>query len=150
MLDMRSGITVITADITIADFIDESMPTVDVILLGGALRKGHRYLHGMLALRSLEVLHANLAVLCPGAFVPNRGFMTDYPQMAQLKQAFIGAASSVCALMDASKTSADGLMRFAGIEDVEAIVMDEDPGGVVAAAIAELPEGARAPRLLLA
>ena len=52
--------------------------------------------------------------------------------------------------MDASKTSADGLMRFAGIEDVEAIVMDEDPGGVVAAAIAELPEGARAPRLLLA
>ncbi len=197
MLDMRSGITVITADITIADFIDESMPTVDVILLGGALRKGHRYLHGMLALRSLEVLHANLAVLCPGAFVPNRGFMTDYPQMAQLKQAFIGAASSValrslevlhanlavlcpgafvpnrgfmtdypqmaqlkqafigaassvCALMDASKTSADGLMRFAGIEDVEAIVMDEDPGGVVAAAIAELPEGARTPRLLLA
>ena len=83
MLDMRSGITVITADITIADFIDESMPTVDVILLGGALRKGHRYLHGMLALRSLEVLHANLAVLCPGAFV-NRGFMTDYLQMAQL------------------------------------------------------------------
>lgn len=150
MLDMRSSITVITADITIADFIDESMPTVDVILLGGALRKGHRYLHGMLALRSLEVLHANLAVLCPGAFVPNRGFMTDYPQMAQLKQAFIGAASSVCALMDASKTSADGLMRFAGIEDVEAIVMDEDPDGVVAATIAELPEGARAPRLLLA
>ena len=138
MLDMRSGITVITADITIADFIDESMPTVDVILLGGALRKGHRYLHGM------------LAVLCPGALGPNRGFMTDYPQMAQLKQAFIGAASSVCALMDASKTSADGLMRFAGIEDVEAIVMDEDPDGVVAAAIAELPEGARTPRLLLA
>lgn len=150
MLDMRSGVTVITADITIADFIDESMPTVDVILLGGALRKGHRYLHGMLALRSLEVLHANLAVLCPGAFVSNRGFMTDYPQMAQLKQAFIGAASSVCTLMDASKTSADGLMRFAGIEDVEAIVMDEDPDGVIAAAIAELPEDARAPRLLLA
>lgn len=30
MLDMRTGITVITADITIADYIDESLPSVDV------------------------------------------------------------------------------------------------------------------------
>lgn len=150
MLDMRTNITVITADITIADFIDESMPALDVVLLGGMLRKGHRYLHGMLALRSLEVLHANLAVLCPGAFVPNRGFMTDYPQMAQLKRAFIDAAASSCALMDGSKAAADGLMRFAGLDDVSAVVMDEDPQGIVAAAIGELPDPARAPRLLLA
>lgn len=50
MLDMRTGITVITADITIADYIDESLPSVDVIMLGGELRKGHRYLFGPLTM----------------------------------------------------------------------------------------------------
>ena len=35
LLDQRDGITVITADITIADYIDESMPSVDVVMLGG-------------------------------------------------------------------------------------------------------------------
>ncbi|MDY2778038.1 MAG: DeoR/GlpR family DNA-binding transcription regulator [Collinsella sp.] len=149
-LDARSGITVVTADITIADYIDDSMPTVDVILLGGALRKGHRYLHGMLALRSLEVLHTDLAVVCPGSFVPSRGFMTDYPQMAQLKRAYFEASERTVALLDASKLDGGGLMRFAGLEDVGAIIMDEDPEGVVALAIAELPEGARVPKLVLA
>lgn len=149
-LDLRSDITVITADITIADFIDESMPGIDVVLLGGALRKGHRYLHGMLALRSLEVLHANLAVLCPGAFVANRGFMTDYPQMAQLKSAFLKTGKRSIALMDASKAAGDSIMRFAGLEDVDAVIMDDDPRSLVHDAIEELPEGSHRPELVLA
>ncbi len=67
MLNVRSGVTVITADITIADFIDESLPGVSVIMLGGELRQGHRYLYGPLTMASLGSLHADLAVLCPGA-----------------------------------------------------------------------------------
>lgn len=39
LLDQRDGITVITADITIADYIDESMPSVDVVMLGGHCAK---------------------------------------------------------------------------------------------------------------
>ena len=126
------------------------MPGIDVILLGGALRKGHRYLHGMLAMRSLEVLHVNLAVLCPGSFVTNRGFMTDYPQMAQLKAAFLTTGKRAILLMDASKAEGDSIMRFAGLEDVDAIIMDDDPDGIVCSAIAELPEGAHRPELVIA
>lgn len=148
MLDERSGITVITADITIADFIDESMPTVDVVMLGGSLRKGHRYLYGPLTMRALEALHADLAVICPGAFVPNRGLMTDFPQMAELKAAMIVATDHSCALMDASKSHGRGMYRFAGLEDLDTIVMDSDPKGTVATAIADLDEEQR-PQLLL-
>ena len=39
LLDQRDGITVITADITIADYIDESMPSVDVVMLGGTAQR---------------------------------------------------------------------------------------------------------------
>jgi len=33
-------VTVVTDDFTIADFVDRSMPAMDVVMLGGALRKG--------------------------------------------------------------------------------------------------------------
>lgn len=149
LLDQRNGITVITADITIADYIDESMPSVDVVMLGGALRKGHRYLYGPLTMQALQMVHADLAVMCPGAFVSSCGFTTDFPQMAETKTAMIAAAHQSVALMDASKVNGRGMYRFAELIDVNAIVMDRDPDGAVATSIAEATD-AGAPTLIIA
>ena len=149
LLDQRDGITVITADITIADYIDESMPSVDVVMLGGALRKGHRYLYGPLTMQALQMVHADLAVMCPGAFVPGCGFTTDFPQMAETKAAMVGAARQSVALMDASKVNGRGMYRFAELADVDTIVMDRDPDHAVATSIAEIVDDAR-PNLLIA
>ena len=137
LLDQRDGITVITADITIADYIDESMPSVDVVMLGGALRKGHRYLYGPLTMQALQMIHADLAIMCPGAFVTGCGFTTDFPQMAETKTAMIVAARKSVALMDASKVNGRGMYRFAELTDVNTIVMDRDPEGAVATSIAD-------------
>ncbi len=149
LLDQRDGITVITADITIADYIDESMPSVDVVMLGGALRKGHRYLYGPLTMQALQMVHADLAVMCPGAFVPSCGFTTDFPQMAETKTAMIAAAHQSVALMDASKVNGRGMYRFAELADVDTIVMDSDPDDAVATSIAEATDSAR-PALIIA
>ena len=149
LLDQRDGITVITADITIADYIDESMPSVDVVMLGGALRKGHRYLYGPLTMQALQMVHADLAVMCPGAFVPSCGFTTDFPQMAETKTAMIAAARQSVALMDASKVNGRGMYRFAELADVDSIVMDRDPDHAVATSIAEAADSAR-PALIIA
>ena len=137
------------ADITIADYIDESMPSVDVVMLGGALRKGHRYLYGPLTMQALQMVHADLAVMCPGAFVPRCGFTTDFPQMAETKTAMIAAAHQSVALMDASKVNGRGMYRFAELADVDTIVMDRDPDHAVATSIAEIVDDAR-PNLLIA
>ena len=149
LLDQRDGITVITADITIADYIDESMPSVDVVMLGGALRKGHRYLYGPLTMQALQMVHADLAVMCPGAFVPGCGFTTDFPQMAETKTAMIAAARQSVALMDASKVNGRGMYRFAELADVDTIVMDRDPDNAVATSIAEATN-IDAPTLIIA
>ncbi len=147
----KSGVTVITPDVTIANYIDESLPAVDAVLLGGTLRKGHRYLYGPLALRSLEVLHANKAFLCPTAFIPKRGLMTNFEQMAELKRAFIDAARTSIALLDTTKIDAPGLMRFAGLEDIDAIVLDADPNDLMATQIAEIKKaGGHVPSLITA
>ena len=149
LLDQRDGITVITADITIADYIDESMPSVDVVMLGGALRKGHRYLYGPLTMQALQMVHADLAIMCPGAFVPGCGFTTDFPQMAETKTAMIAAARQSVALMDASKVNGRGMCRFAELTDVDTIVMDRDPNNAVATSIAETTD-IDAPTLIIA
>ena len=149
LLDQRDGITVITADITIADYIDESMPSVDVVMLGGALRKGHRYLYGPLTMQALQMVHADLAITCPGAFVPGCGFTTDFPQMAETKTAMIVAARKSVALMDASKVNGRGMYRFAELADVDTIVMDRDPDDAVATSIAETTD-VDAPTLIIA
>ena len=149
LLDQRDGITVITADITIADYIDESMPSVDVVMLGGALRKGHRYLYGPLTMQALQMVHADLAIMCPGAFVPGCGFTTDFPQMAETKTAMIAAARQSVALMDASKVNGRGMYRFAELADVNTIVMDRDPEGAVATSSADTTDTA-VPTLLIA
>lgn len=149
-LNMRQDITVVTADITVADQIDESMPSVDVVMLGGSLRKGHRYLYGPLTLQSLEMIHADTAFICPGSFVAGRGFMTAFPQMAELKRAMLASAKKSVALLDASKVDGTGTYLFADLCDVNTVVMDADPAGSMAASIADLPEGVRAPDLVLA
>ena len=125
------------------------MPSVDVVMLGGALRKGHRYLHGPLTMQALQMVHADLAVMCPGAFVPGCGFTTDFPQMAETKTAMIGAAHQSVALMDASKVNGRGMYRFAELTDVNTIVMDRDPEGAVATSIAEIVDDAH-PNLVIA
>ena len=38
-------------------------------------------------MQALQMVHADLAVMCPGAFVPDCGFTTDFPQMAETKAA---------------------------------------------------------------
>ena len=150
MLSHRSGITVITADMTIANYIDESLPAVDAILLGGALRKGHRYLHGPLAMRSLEILHADKAFLCPTALVPGRGFMTNYEQMAEVKAGMIRAAGTCIVLMDDTKVNGRGLFRFAGVDAADVIVTDADAQGLIAQELDALPDQTVRPRLVLA
>ena len=125
------------------------MPSVDVVMLGGALRKGHRYLYGPLTMQALQMVHADLAVMCPGAFVPGCGFTTDFPQMAETKTAMISAARQSVALMDNSKVNGRGMYRFAELTDVNTIVMDRDPDHAVATSIAETTGSAR-PALIIA
>jgi DeoR/GlpR family transcriptional regulator of sugar metabolism len=59
--------------------------------------------------------------------------MTNFAAMAELKAKFLECASHSYVLMDASKVGAPGLLRFGGLDGIEAVVMDADPDGAVAA-----------------
>ena len=129
----RSGVTVVTDDLTIADYVDRSAPSLDVIMLGGGLRKGHRYTAGPLALRALEVLHPDKAFVSPTSYVPGCGLMTNNQDMAELKRTLLACAERTYVLMDSSKVGAPGLLWFGTLADVEALITDADPGEAVRA-----------------
>ena len=113
------------------------MPALDVIMLGGTLRKGHRYTDGPIALRSLELLRPDKAFVTPTAYAPGRGLMTNNQEMAELKRAFLGCAHATYVLMDSSKVGARGLMWFGRLDAADAVVMEKDPDGKVAADLEE-------------
>lgn len=136
-LGETGGLTIVTADLTIADYVDRSMPTAEIVLLGGALRKGHRYTTGPMTVQALASLRPDVSFVCPTAYSPGAGFMTGYEGMAQLKRAFLDCAGQTYVLMDSSKVGGHGLFRFGDVGDADAIIMEADPDGVVASAVAE-------------
>lgn len=123
-LTEKTGITLITNDFTIADLVDRSMPSIDVIVLGGKLRKGHRYSSGWLSLQMLESLHPDMAFVCPTAYTPHRGLMTSNQEMAELKRAFMHCAEKTCVLMDSGKLGAPGLIKFANLNDADLVICE--------------------------
>lgn len=134
----RTGVTVVTDDFTIADYVDRSAPALNVIMLGGSLRKGHRYTAGPLALRTLELLHPDKAFVTPTSYVPGRGLMTNNQDMAELKRSLLTCAERTFVLMDQSKVGEPGLLWFGTLEGVEAVITDADPEGLVSADADEL------------
>ncbi|MDY2788998.1 MAG: DeoR/GlpR family DNA-binding transcription regulator [Atopobium sp.] len=122
----KTGITLITNDFTIADLVDRSIPSIDVIVLGGKLRKGHRYSSGWLSLQMLESLHPDMAFVCPTAYAPQHGLTTNNQEMAELKRAFMHCAEKTCVLMDSSKLGAQGLIKFANLNDADLVVCEAD------------------------
>lgn len=139
----HSDVTVVTCDFTVADLIDRSMPSIDAILLGGELRKGHRYTYGPMTEQALASLHPQISFVCPTSYVPGRGLMTNYAPMAQIKRAMMACAAQTVVLMDATKVDAPGLLLVDTLAGVDAVVMDRDPDGAVAADLAELAGCAR-------
>ncbi len=149
-LEERVGITIVTTDLTIADYVDRSLPHADVILLGGFLRKAHRYTAGPIARHALEGLRPDISFVCPTGYAPGVGLMTNYLEMGEMKRLAMHRSPKTCVLFDASKIGAPCLVKFGELSEADVVVMDCDPGGNIAAELGEdagkllLADGAQA------
>ena len=144
-LEVRNDIIVITTDLTVADFVDRSLPRADVILLGGMLRKAHRYTAGPIARHALEGLRPDISFVCPTGYALGMGLMTNNSDMGEMKRLAMHCSPRTCVLFDASKINFPCLVKFGTIDEADVVVMDHDPDGVIAAEL-----GDDADKLLLA
>ena len=146
-LDPQLEATIVTHDLTIADYVEAHLPLVNLILLGGALRPAHDYCCGPLTLSMIDQIFADKVFLGANSFSPEYGFMTEYEPAAEVKSALVRHARQRIMLMDSSKVGLHSFIRFANPEDIDVLVCDRDPNRILARSFSSI---AHAPELVIA
>lgn len=120
----RRRVTVVTSSLAVLDVLRDD-PVVEVLLLGGRLRRAYHSLVGMLTEEALRQVCADRLFLGAGGVRPD-GQVTDTTVAeVPLKRAMITAARQVVLLVDRNKFPGTGALRVCGAEDLDVLVTNE-------------------------
>ncbi|MCW2499410.1 MAG: transcriptional regulator, DeoR family [Frankiales bacterium] len=144
LLPVGRELTVVTNALPIATALS-GRTDLTLHLLGGRVRPRTLATVDHVALAGLADLCVDVAFLGTNGISTERGLTTADPAEAAVKRAMVAAARRAVVLTDSSKVGDDQFARFAGLEDVETLVMDNAVDPRVAAAFE-----AAGPRVVLA
>ncbi len=96
--------------------------SVDVIVIGGKVRKNTMAMVDASAIASIEPLTVDTLFISSDGASPEAGLTTPYREEAALKTAMISAAIRVVALVDHTKFAKDHFVRFAEWSDVDVLI----------------------------
>lgn len=131
-LRAKSGITIVTNSCHIIEYAEQHLPEATIMCTGGVLAREYRHYCGPLVAASLADIYLDQVFLGVDGFEPSFGFLTEYEQTAYTKVEFLRHARTKIVLMDQSKVGAGrSFLRFAKPDDVDVVIMDRDPGGLV-------------------
>jgi DeoR family transcriptional regulator of aga operon len=117
------NLTVITAALNVASELVHQ-PEIEVLLLGGILRKSSTSVTGPYAEKILEDFSCSKLFLGVDGIDIEFGLTTTNVMEAQLNRKMIKAAQKTIVLADSSKFGKRGFGRICGLEDVEQIITD--------------------------
>lgn len=116
-------LTVVTNALPIATAL-ASRPAMTVHLVGGRVRGRTLATVDTWALHVLAGLNVDVAVLGTNGISVERGLTTPDLAEAGVKAAMVSAGRRVIVLADSSKVGNDQFARFAGLDDVDAVITD--------------------------
>lgn len=114
-------VTVITANLGVVDELRDD-DTVDLVILGGSLRRNYQSLVGPLTEGALKQLNADLFFLSCTGIRPNGHVVDDMAVETPIKQAMIEASTEVALLAPATKFPGTGTFRVTSLEEIDYIV----------------------------
>jgi DeoR family transcriptional regulator, aga operon transcriptional repressor len=117
-------LTVITAALNVATELNRHKE-VEVLLLGGVLRKSSSSGTGLYAEKILDDFSCNKMFLGVDGIDPDFGLTTTHIQEAQLNRKMIAASQKTIVLADSTKFGKRGFGRICGLEDVEQVITDK-------------------------
>ncbi|MFE2374704.1 DeoR/GlpR family DNA-binding transcription regulator [Streptomyces sp. NPDC059398] len=133
----RRGLTVVTNSLPIAQALSATA-TVDVIVLGGVLRRREQSLLGHLTERALSELQIDQIFTSAFGLDADTGLTGAHVDEAQTDRALLAAARRIVVLADESKLGRRGPVRLAPLDQVSTLVTDAGPGHPVCAALGRL------------
>ena len=119
----QGNLTVITAALNVATELNHH-PEIEILLLGGILRKSSASGTGMYAEKILEDFSCSKLFLGVDGIDIDFGVTTTHVMEAQLNRKMIAAAQKTIVLADSSKFGKRGFGKICGLEDVEQIITD--------------------------
>ncbi|RYY49562.1 MAG: DeoR/GlpR transcriptional regulator [Chitinophagaceae bacterium] len=119
----QGKLTVITAALNVAMELNQH-PDIDVLVLGGMLRKSSSSGTGLYAEKMLEDFSCSKLYLGVDGIDLDFGITTTHVMEAQLNRKMIGAAQKTIVLTDSSKFGKRGFGRICGLEEVDQVITD--------------------------
>jgi DeoR/GlpR family transcriptional regulator of sugar metabolism len=128
------SLTVITSNLAVYE---ELLPeeSIELVLLGGVVRRNYRSLVGVVAEDALRQLRADVAFLGASGIEDDFSVVDTTMVEVPIKRAMMAAAARSVLLVDSEKFKMRGVVRVCHAEDLDAIVTDS---GVAAEARSEL------------
>ncbi len=123
-------LTVVTSNLAV---IEELLPDprIELVVLGGVVRRNYQSLVGMLAEDALRQLSADIAFLGASGIREDLSVMDTTMVEVPIKRGMISASRRAVLLVDAAKFRMHGSVRICGADELDAVVTDatvEEPG----------------------
>ena len=128
LLNQRQRITAVTNDLEIARVLEE-MNSVNVIMLGGELRRNFHCTVGAAGINMLADISVDKAFMGTNSLSITNGASTPNIQQAEIKKAMIASAKHVILLCSNRKLGKDSFARFASLDQINTLITEKiDPG----------------------
>lgn len=124
LLKSHTDLTVITTSLPIASTLQFS-PGIELLLLGGLLRRDAPDLGGPLTEANLENLRADVAFIGADAIDAKGGVYNNALPVGRMLCKMADSAARVFVLADSSKLGKTGLMRFGQLNKWAALITDD-------------------------
>lgn len=124
LLHERRNLTVVTNDLIIAQTLEEKA-TINIILMGGTVRKGFHCTLGVQGRDLISGLTVDKAFMGANGFCVAKGATTPDINQAETKKAMIDLAGKVILLCDHTKIGKVSFAQFATTEMVNVLVTDQ-------------------------
>ena len=129
-------LTVVTSSLAV---IEELLPDdgIELVVLGGSVRRNYRSLIGVLAEDALRQLSCDIAFLGASGIGDDLFVMDTTMVEVPIKRGMIAAAKRSVLLADAAKFSMHGSVRVCNAADLDAVVTDAPPDWRAVARLAD-------------
>ena len=104
---------------------------LSVYNIGGTVSPRTRAQEGDWALTELHRVHTDVSVVCPAGIHVQLGLSQPTPAAAAVSQAEVAAGSRVLALVEAEALGCPSFVAFAGLEEIDQIIVGGDPSPAV-------------------
>lgn len=124
LLDTKRNLTILTNDILIANHL-ENHPDVNLILIGGVMKKRFHCTTGTLGLDMISSMVIDKAFMATNGFSMQKGASTPDIALAEIKKGMIAISDKVIMLCDSSKFGKNSFMNFADLEVIDTLITDK-------------------------